>query len=666
MRSMSRKKALVLLALSGVVVLPLIAQTAAEWQQDVDTLAALIEKHHPKPWERISKESFDQLKEQIKSRLPEWNAEKITVELMRLVSSLKDGHTEIRLGRQDGFNLWFPVRMEKFHDGIFITAAAEPHAASLGAKVLNMGGLEAMEAYRRVAVLAARDSETASSRLAANLLPNAVILKTLGIIRDEKILELRILTTDGREKTVSLLSAAWPWRNNWTWNKTAVPTNDKVKTIYDSHMKELPLYLLRMIPQRIPYWFEHVPEKKLLYFQFNQVADWSQNPFADFTKKLFRTYDENRATIDKFVIDLRFNEGGNGYLLPPFVQEFILRRDSLKPGSLYIITGDHTFSAAPNLIGQMKKQTSAITVGEIAPGPLNWCSDIMEFALPHSQLRVNISTMFWMTGHALDKRGYYPPDYYLPLAFKDFISFTDKPLEAIMENRAVPLKDILLKEGWDKFNVEFEKRKALYLQSEPWFPYTSFDLVMMAYFDLAPAGKKADALEVLKLNTRLYPEEFRSWYALAEIGNELENIDLALPAYEKLLALEPQLADIQNSYYGLQLLKAFNAKGKQGLTGMFKELHESHPSLVNENALNVLGYRKFNQNKIAEALEIFRLNVDLHPGFANGYDSLGEAYLKAGDKEKAIRAYQKALELDPELGSAKSALEKLGANRRGS
>jgi len=56
---------------------------------------------------------------------------------------------------------------------------------------------------------------------------------------------------------------------------------------------------------------------------------------------------------------------------------------------------------------------------------------------------------------------------------------------------------------------------------------------------------------------------------------------------------------------------------------------------------------------------IFKLNVMLHPGSANVYDSLADAYLKSGNKELAIKNYQKALELDPQMKSARKALDQL-------
>src|SRR5438094_8522008 len=51
--------------------------------------------------------------------------------------------------------------------------------------------------------------------------------------------------------------------------------------------------------------------------------------------------------------------------------------------------------------------------------------------------------------------------------------------------------------------------------------------------------------------------------------------------------------------------------------------------------------------KVKEAIEIFKLNVEVYPQASNAYDSLGEAYMVHGDKELAIVNYKKSLELDP-------------------
>jgi len=64
-------------------------------------------------------------------------------------------------------------------------------------------------------------------------------------------------------------------------------------------------------------------------------------------------------------------------------------------------------------------------------------------------------------------------------------------------------------------------------------------------------------------------------------------------------------------------------------------------------------------NRNQDGIEIFKLNVELHPDYANGYDSLGGAYMKAGENELAIENYKKSLQLDPENENAVETLKKL-------
>ena len=54
-----------------------------------------------------------------------------------------------------------------------------------------------------------------------------------------------------------------------------------------------------------------------------------------------------------------------------------------------------------------------------------------------------------------------------------------------------------------------------------------------------------------------------------------------------------------------------------------------------------------NQNLYDEAIEILKINIELFPDVANGYDSLSEAYLTAGNAEMAIKYSKLCLEKLP-------------------
>jgi tetratricopeptide (TPR) repeat protein len=78
-----------------------------------------------------------------------------------------------------------------------------------------------------------------------------------------------------------------------------------------------------------------------------------------------------------------------------------------------------------------------------------------------------------------------------------------------------------------------------------------------------------------------------------------------------------------------------------------------------ERELNNVGYRLLGSGRVAEAIEIFKLNVEMFPGEGNVYDSLGEAYLAGGNKEQALVNYRRAVELNPKNTSAAETLKRL-------
>ena len=78
-----------------------------------------------------------------------------------------------------------------------------------------------------------------------------------------------------------------------------------------------------------------------------------------------------------------------------------------------------------------------------------------------------------------------------------------------------------------------------------------------------------------------------------------------------------------------------------------------------ELSLNATGYKYMYAGKNDEAIKVLELNTVLFPNSFNVWDSLGEAYLKAGNKEKAKENYEKSMALNPNNESGKKALAEL-------
>jgi len=81
--------------------------------------------------------------------------------------------------------------------------------------------------------------------------------------------------------------------------------------------------------------------------------------------------------------------------------------------------------------------------------------------------------------------------------------------------------------------------------------------------------------------------------------------------------------------------------------------------LPSESMVNQLGYACMEQHQMKQAAALFERNTNEHPKSANAFDSLGDYYVAAGDKPKAIEAFSKSLT----LGNMTDTRQKLDALR---
>jgi peptidylprolyl isomerase len=122
-----------------------------------------------------------------------------------------------------------------------------------------------------------------------------------------------------------------------------------------------------------------------------------------------------------------------------------------------------------------------------------------------------------------------------------------------------------------------------------------------------------------------------------------------------------EIMDVKATSLSETLSQTLQEKGIEAAVAQYHELKSRGLAdvYVSEGDMNAWGYRLLQNNQVREAIEVFKLNVEAYPNSANVYDSLAESYAVHGDKQLAIDNYRKALELNPQLESARRALEAL-------
>jgi len=80
---------------------------------------------------------------------------------------------------------------------------------------------------------------------------------------------------------------------------------------------------------------------------------------------------------------------------------------------------------------------------------------------------------------------------------------------------------------------------------------------------------------------------------------------------------------------------------------------------VSWKGIDLFGYQLFRANEFEQALKIFQLNINLNPLIADIHHSLGECWQRLGNEKLAVKAYLKAIEINPNFDIAINDLKHL-------
>ncbi len=188
------------------------------------------------------------------------------------------------------------------------------------------------------------------------------------------------------------------------------------------------------------------------------------------------------------------------------------------------------------------------------------------------------------------------------------------------------------------------------------------------------AGKKSDAVEVFKLAATEFPRVHETHERLGQAYADIGDMALARTAYAKSQEINRRsypweissYSDTEKILAGKKMLarmlkRDVEEKGVAAAIQSFDQAKAANASAcyINEAEINTLGYELLRGGKKKEAIEILKLNAREFPASSNTYDSLGEAYMEAGEKDLAIQNYRKSLELDPKNDNARDRLKRL-------
>jgi hypothetical protein len=371
-------------------------------------LVAELPKRHANAFFKCPRLEFDAAASAIDHDLPTLQDHQVVVRLMQLTAKLGDFHTGI--GPQSIPQAhYFPVSFAIFSDGPVIGAARESQKDLIGCKLVKFGDTPIDEALQRAASVVGYENEATFKAMAPRLLVTGEIAQTLGLCPAIDHATITVRDAAGAERTVDLAPAPG---EKLVSGETGAP----------------PLYRQKRATAN---WYDMIPDHQAVYFHYERCADEPGQRLVGLTNDLLKAIDT--FSVQRVIIDLRANGGGNSGFLLPFIQGLKSRERLAAPGSIIVLVGRGTFSSAQMNAAKLKSDAHAILIGEPTGQKPNAYGEVKTFKLPRSQLEVRYSTKFWKTEDG--ERPSMEPDVRVEPSSTEYLSGKDPVLDAALNYR---------------------------------------------------------------------------------------------------------------------------------------------------------------------------------------------------------------------------------------
>jgi tetratricopeptide (TPR) repeat protein len=387
-------------------------------RHDLALLVRQLKRVGYDPFRLITETEFDKAVQTLHDNIPNLTELQVVLEFAKLLRMAGDGHTSLSINdAREDFCTNVPLEYYLFEEGLFITRTTPKYESLLGMQVIAMDDNPVQTVIEATYPIISRDNDMWLKHIPPHFIRNIPILHALGQAHQPDKITLTVCDNTGNQQKVDILPE----------DKT--PVSHKMWRERENEMVVLPNMPQTMRQQYRNYWYEYDADAQLLYFQFNQVRDMEGESLAEFADKLFAFIDEN--PVDKLLIDVRYNTGGNTYLHIPIVNRLAGHQRINRRGHFFVLIGRRTYSAAMNFVTLLDRHTNAIFVGEPTGSSPNFVGETIIVCLPYSKVDISISDLFWQSSWPTDERTWIAPDYYVPPRFADVAAGCDAALEAV-------------------------------------------------------------------------------------------------------------------------------------------------------------------------------------------------------------------------------------------
>ncbi len=355
---------------------------------DLDSLEQLIITKHVNPFWINSKEDFELTVSQARSRIMNMTEcnESCLVEYFKVIAAIGDGHSAINGNSRYELFGYFPLSLRWFDGELRVMRTIDKYKSAIGSKIVAVDGMPLNDVMERLKMVIPQANIYRFQKFVGSYLHLPGLLYGLGI------------TNDPNEATFSFQ------KNNKVFKFLVknLPPEEEENSTFISYIDGLSDRTWYQRNTDDYYWYDYDKTKKVFYFQYNRVSNMKSESSSTFATSMWNAVDS--LEVDKFVLDLRYNGGGNFAYSLRYIQGILDRPKINQRGKLFIITGFDTFSAAMEMLNILEMKSQAIIVGEHPCDRPSRPGDAVTHTLPQTGIKINLSSLYHPSALLLDKR----------------------------------------------------------------------------------------------------------------------------------------------------------------------------------------------------------------------------------------------------------------------
>lgn len=331
------------------------------------------------------------------------NDDQVKVEVSKAIAAIGQLHTFL------GFEIDKVLPFELFMDGesLYITGTLMDYNQTLFTRLVEINHYPVSKIIEQLSEVIPVDNEVGLKVMIPSYIRLPSVLYGLGVLKNKDEAKLTFEKEDRSRITMTVKFVSV------SDNNLQIVNPEAEKMIFMKHRKK-------------NYGFSYLSDEQALYIAYNHCQEDPTYSMELFSQEILQSIREN--PIQRIIIDLRENPGGNSYVIDPLIDK--LQYETEVKDRIIVLIGRGTSSSAIINAIQFKNTFQAVLIGEPPNGGMNKPGDILPIQLPSTGLTVYYCTEVFLLMET--DKDYLVPDIQVEHRIEHFKAGDDPILNAAL------------------------------------------------------------------------------------------------------------------------------------------------------------------------------------------------------------------------------------------